>query len=66
MCDYVSWAYTESVELQDSLPKVETMFDTCQQINKNVTKMYNKLEQNESLKHVSTNDVRKDLLARIN
>lgn len=28
--------------------------------------MYNKLEQNESLKNVSTNEIRKDLILRIN
>lgn len=66
MCDYVSWAYTESVDLEDSLPKLESMFDTCQLIGKNVTKMYNKLEMGDSLKNVSTNEIRKDLLARIN
>lgn len=31
-CDYVTWAYTESVELQDSMQ--ERAFETCQACRK--------------------------------
>lgn len=65
-CDYVTWAYIESVELKLDPPLEEDKrFSTCQAIQRNQTKQYYALEQNNVLKHVSTKELRQNLKEQI-
>ena len=64
LCNTVNWAYTESVELTIPLD-IEKMFKTCNDIRRNSTLEYFKLEQSDSLKGVSTYELRKKLKAQI-
>jgi len=56
-CDYVTWAYTESVELQDSMQ--DRAFATCQACRKIQAQQYYKLESD--LKGLSTQQLRTHL-----
>ena len=65
-CDYVTWAYIESVELKLDPPLEEDKrFSTCQAIQLNQTKQYFALEDNATLKHVSTKELRQNLQEQI-
>lgn len=56
-CDYVTWAYTESVELQDSMQ--DRAFPTCQSCRKIQAQKYHDLEKD--LKGLSTQQLRAHL-----
>jgi hypothetical protein len=64
LCNTVIWAYTESIELTIPLD-IQKMYSTCNEILKNRTQEYFKLEQSDSLKGVTTNELRKNLKAQI-
>lgn len=64
LCNTVSWAYTESIELSIPLD-IEKMFTTCNEIRKNETQEYYKLEQADTLKGVTTYELRKNLKAQV-
>lgn len=59
-CSYVNWAYTESVDLKADIEKetpLDSMFSTCQKVQKNITEQIGNLE-NQSLGQVSSVEVR--------
>jgi len=51
-CGYVSWAYTESVELQDDMQ--EQAFATCQACRKIQAQQFHALEKSDTLHGLST------------
>lgn len=51
-CDYISWAYTESVELQDDMQ--EQAFATCQACRKIQAQQFHVLEKSDALHGLST------------
>jgi hypothetical protein len=63
-CNTVNWAYTESIEL--TIPQdIEKMQSTCNSARKNETLTYYTLDKGDSLKGVTTNELRKNLKAQI-
>ena len=60
LCNYVSWAYTESVELTIPLD-IKEMFDVCNTIRKNETQQFFDLDQSNVLESVTTFELRKNL-----
>ena len=64
-CDYVNWAYTESIELNEQFNTdtgnvdLDAAWNVCRMIGKNFTQEYNVTESN--LKGISTNDLRFNL-----
>ena len=64
LCNYVNWAYTESIDLKsEDVPDIEKLYTTCQDAGRIETKQFGSLES--TLKSVSTNDLRKDMATRI-
>jgi len=64
-CDYITWAYIESVELKIDLDE-EKRFAVCQKIQKNQTREFHKLDKNDVLKTASTTEIRKNLADQVN
>lgn len=65
VCDYVNWAYTESIDMKDSFAtdtgsNLDDVWNVCRDIGKNFTLEYNTLESS-SLNGISTNDLRYNL-----
>jgi hypothetical protein len=63
-CNTVTWAFTESVELTIPLD-IEKMHSTCDNVRKNETMIYSQLEEGDSLKGLTTNELRKNLKQQI-
>ena len=60
-CSYINWAYTESVELKDSIESQTSLTDlyaTCQQCMKSEQLSWGALEK-DTIEMVSSNDVRR-------
>ena len=67
-CDYITWAYTESIDLKSDIESVTglaEMYSTCSQCQKNNTMAYNTLEK-ANLDSVSSNDLRKRIMDQVN
>lgn len=63
VCDYVRWAWTESIDLKDDITSsvnLDQMYNACSTGFAEVAKVYNNLE-GSSLKQVSSNDLRSKL-----
>ena len=58
-CDYISWAYTESVELQDDMQ--EQAYTTCQACRKVQAQQFHALEKSDALHGLSTQQLRTHL-----
>ena len=68
VCEYVNWAYTESIALDASFEtnagvNLDNAWTTCRNIGKNFTMEYNNIEN--QLKGISTNDLRFNLQKRV-
>mmetsp|Transcript_39710 Transcript_39710/g.60855 ORF Transcript_39710/g.60855 Transcript_39710/m.60855 type:complete len:180 (+) Transcript_39710:364-903(+) len=60
-CNYMSWAYLESVELKPELAnQTDKLYSTCQACLANEVEKYSQLELS-SLKGLSSNEIRKHL-----
>mmetsp|Transcript_9811 Transcript_9811/g.16524 ORF Transcript_9811/g.16524 Transcript_9811/m.16524 type:complete len:276 (+) Transcript_9811:393-1220(+) len=66
-CDYVSWAYTESVELNEQFKDtldIDNVFGVCQEAYKLQSSEFNELES-AKLSNLTTNEVRKHLSSQV-
>lgn len=65
VCEYVNWAYTESIALNDQFKtdsgvSLDNAWNACRQIGKNFTQEYFNID-NGVLKGISTNELRFNL-----
>lgn len=65
MCNYVNWAFIESIDLKDDVPDIEKLYTSCQDAGRIQTNEFAKIEDGSTLNGVSSNDLRRDLAARI-
>lgn len=67
-CNYINWAYTESITLNDQFAtdtglSLEDSFNNCREIQRSMATQYFGLETD--LKGISTNDLRWNLANRV-